>query len=421
MGSFWWGHGMNREPRPTFTDLVRMETELTANRRGQPCTTSGIGANSDRAQDMSGGISLEGGGGTSRLPASPGSLNPGAAACHLSLSALLWFALAALAAVTVATHVGEARGILSVLRSANWRLLLASLVLIGVFIANMALFYTSTFRASQVPARFGRFILLTSASYFVNLVSKTGGMGGIALYLREARRYGHSAARVSAAYLMVFALGYAAYFVVLVASLVLLYLSGSLTRAEEAASGLIISVILGGAFVIATAVRSQRSLEKLYLLAATPVNVMARLVRRALIVDRASANRVARGLYEAAEHAKRHPTSYALPFLHALGVELLGTAILFVVARSLQAHISAQQALVAYAISLLFSMIAITPSGLGFVEVSLSVLLISFGVPRQNAIAAALAYRLFEFWLPVSLGMASLGALQWLGRRTDGR
>jgi uncharacterized protein (TIRG00374 family) len=82
-----------------------------------------------------------------------------------------------------------------------------------------------------------------------------------------------------------------------------------------------------------------------------------------------------------------------------------------VAARSVGAHISLDHALAVYAISLLFSMIAVTPSGLGFVEASLSVLLISFGVERQTAIAAALAYRLFEFWLPMALGIGSLALL----------
>ncbi|MBI5284553.1 MAG: hypothetical protein HY874_05610, partial [Chloroflexi bacterium] len=42
----------------------------------------------------------------------------------------------------------------------------------------------------------------------------------------------------------------------------------------------------------------------------------------------------------------------------------------------------------------------------------LSVLLVSFGVPRHHAIAAALGYRFFEFWLPLLLGAMSLHLLR---------
>ena len=73
-----------------------------------------------------------------------------------------------------------------------------------------------------------------------------------------------------------------------------------------------------------------------------------------------------------------------MPFLHALGIELLAAALLYLMAHAVHADITVRQALSAYAISLLFSLVAITPSGLGFVEVSLSVLLVSFGVREEH-------------------------------------
>jgi uncharacterized membrane protein YbhN (UPF0104 family) len=43
---------------------------------------------------------------------------------------------------------------------------------------------------------------------------------------------------------------------------------------------------------------------------------------------------------------------------------------------------------------------------------------VSFGLPPRPAIAAALLYRLFEFWLPVLLGGLSLLALRYLQPRS---
>jgi uncharacterized protein (TIRG00374 family) len=162
--------------------------------------------------------------------------------------------------------------------------------------------------------------------------------------------------------------------------------------------------------------RSQEALERLYLLAAKPMNFLARLFRRQPFVQRQSAHETTTDLYEAVAQVRRHPARYVVPSLHALAVELLAAAMLYLVARSLGADISLEQALAAYAISLLFSMVAITPAGLGFVEVSLSVLLVSFGAAKPNAIAAALGYRLFEFWLPVLLGAISLAVLHFMQR-----
>jgi uncharacterized protein (TIRG00374 family) len=69
-------------------------------------------------------------------------------------------------------------------------------------------------------------------------------------------------------------------------------------------------------------------------------------------------------------------------------------------------------ALAGYAIALLFTIVSVTPAGLGFVEVSLSVFFVSFGVSRANALAITMAYRFFEFWLPIVAGSLSLFILR---------
>jgi len=326
----------------------------------------------------------------------------------VSIGTLLWLVLAMAAVAAVATNIREVRGIAHTIVSARWGFVAAGAGVEVLFVVNLALFYTTTFRATGVHADPRRFLLLTSASHLVNLASKTGGLGGIALYLQESRRTGQSAVRVSAAYIIAYALGYAAFFVVLILALALLYARGSLKPVEVAASAVILCIIVGVGAGIASSLRSQESLERLYLVAARPLNVAARLLRRQPFVNSEAAHKTTTELYEAVTHVRRHPGRYALPAFHALGVELLSAGILYLMALSQRANIGFEAALAAYAISLLFSMIAITPSGLGFVEASLSVLLVSFGMSAHPAIAAALEYRLFEFWLPVLLGALSL-------------
>ena len=60
--------------------------------------------------------------------------------------------------------------------------------------------------------------------------------------------------------------------------------------------------------------------------------------------------------------------------------------------------------LVAFAGSAVLGMIPITPGGLGFVEVGLTVMLTASGISANDAALAALAYRLFQFWLPIPAG-----------------
>jgi uncharacterized protein (TIRG00374 family) len=60
--------------------------------------------------------------------------------------------------------------------------------------------------------------------------------------------------------------------------------------------------------------------------------------------------------------------------------------------------------LLSFAGAAVLGMIPITPGGLGFVEVGLVAMLTLAGIPGPDATLATLAYRLFQFWLPIPAG-----------------
>lgn len=66
----------------------------------------------------------------------------------------------------------------------------------------------------------------------------------------------------------------------------------------------------------------------------------------------------------------------------------------------------------AYGIANMLAAIPITPAGLGVVEASVGALLVSFGVPGSIATLGVLAWRLFNFWLPIPIGAASYLSLR---------
>ena len=54
------------------------------------------------------------------------------------------------------------------------------------------------------------------------------------------------------------------------------------------------------------------------------------------------------------------------------------------------------------------SIVGVLPGGLGFAEVSMGASLHAFGVDAGHALAAIAVYRLFDLWLPLTIGLASL-------------
>lgn len=213
-----------------------------------------------------------------------------------------------------------------------------------------------------------------------------------------------------------YVLGYAAFVVVLLAALILLYLQGSLTRVEVIVSIVIAVIIVIDGAVPVAAVASRRLLERVYLFGGKAANALAGRLGRERMIDLDATRLAANELHEATVFVAKHPLRYLLPFVHALGIGLLSAVMLYLTAHAVGAEINVRQALSAYGIALLFSLVGITPSGVGFVELTLSVLLISFGIARNTAIAAALGYRFFVLWLPVALGTISLVVLRQIQR-----
>ncbi|MHB8190261.1 MAG: lysylphosphatidylglycerol synthase transmembrane domain-containing protein [Ferrimicrobium sp.] len=74
--------------------------------------------------------------------------------------------------------------------------------------------------------------------------------------------------------------------------------------------------------------------------------------------------------------------------------------------------------IVSYGIANIAAAIPITPGGLGVVEGILIPLLTGFGTPRGIAILGVLGYRLFNFWIPIPVGVGTYVSLR-LGRGED--
>lgn len=72
--------------------------------------------------------------------------------------------------------------------------------------------------------------------------------------------------------------------------------------------------------------------------------------------------------------------------------------------------------LLAYGAGQLAAVLPITPGGLGIVEGSLTVALVTFGGAKVSTVAAVLLYRLVSYWLVLPAGWGSWATLALLGR-----
>jgi putative heme transporter len=74
--------------------------------------------------------------------------------------------------------------------------------------------------------------------------------------------------------------------------------------------------------------------------------------------------------------------------------------------------------LLAYGVAQVAGSLPIVPGGIGIIEGSLAIILITYGASRPSALAAALIYRIISFWLSITVGWISVGMIaHWFRRR----
>lgn len=322
-----------------------------------------------------------------------------------------------LGAVFVYANRSEAPAAWDAALAAQPIFLAAAAGLTVLYMLNHAAFMFTSYRAVGLRVPYPAMLWLSLGSMFVNMVSKSGGMGGLALYLADGRRRSQSRAMVVTAYVLAALLGHVAFGALLVGALITLWVDGRLTGAELGAAAVFVVYIGVQAAIVLAAVRSKAALRTIH---ALPSRFFARL-RRLAGRPRAPSppsHDEADELYDAVHLLGRRPKAMIAPAICALLVEILGVLTIWAVLRAFGQTVGLQAPLVAYAISVLFSIVGVLPAGIGFAEASLATVFTSFDVPGSAAAVAVITYRLFEVWIPFAIGAF---AAQHLARKRAGR
>jgi uncharacterized protein (TIRG00374 family) len=326
----------------------------------------------------------------------------------------LLFALVLLLAVYfIITRFTEAQQVVLTLQRGNFWWLLAAAFLQLTWLVNMAASYRAVYRALGVEERIERLIPLTAAAFFVNLVAPVAGMSGLAVFISEARRRGQPVARVSTASALIVLYDYAAFLLVLTLGLFILFRRNQLSGAEIVASLILVCIAAGLATLMYLGMRSAERLGRALAGIAIFVNRLARpfLHRDYLEVARAYefAHDAAEGLHE----ARRTPGNLLLPAALALSSKAFMISILFFVFLAFRQPFSVGTLIAGFSVGYLFLVVSPTPSGIGFVEGALALVLASLGVPLAASVLISLAYRGITLWFPFAYGAI---AIRWVSR-----
>jgi glycosyltransferase 2 family protein len=326
--------------------------------------------------------------------------------------------IALMAVAYIVFSLKELENIVEALRESRPLYLGLALLLEAVLICNTAATFWAVYRLVGLKEKFRGIFLIVTGATFVNLVTPTSGMGGMAIFLDEARRRRISPGRVMVACLLYVLYEYIALFSALLAGFFILDSLGKLNMAYRLGFGFMLIVAAGLIIGLLVGYRSQPQLGRLLARVAIFINRLLHPFRHKDTINPVSAYHLSEEMADGLEEL--HSASVGpvlLPLLFTFINKLLLISILGVSFLALGEQAPFQTLLAGFSVGQLFVYASPTPSGLGIVDSVLPAALTSLGVTLAVAVLASLIYRAFTFWLPLGIGSA---ALRVLHRRRTG-
>jgi len=258
-------------------------------------------------------------------------------------------------------------------------LVCAVMVLFGTyFMASLTLHFLSVKKL-----QFRRSLLVQFASGFAGKLIPAG-IGGMALNVRYLNKNKHTLVESSSIIAINAVLGLMGHVVILILGFSFAKRTFNETFALTLPAGFWLIV---GLFVVSLLVIS---------------NILS--VRKKII-------KFSKEIYKTIQRYERSPSSLIGGFLASIGVTVLFTTTLYLVALSLDIRLGLIQVLMVYTAGAIGSAITPTPGGIGGAEAALTGALIVSGIATPQAFSIAITYRLITFWLPIIPGLICFNLL----------
>lgn len=328
------------------------------------------------------------------------------------LSWLLWV-IPILIAWVIITHSAEVNKITAVLKQGKWEWVLVAASIQVAYYLEFTLLYHSCFNLVQVRCKYRDLIPAMFASVFANL-APTGGTGGAAVFIHQAVRRNQSGARASIGALLVQITDFGSFILVLVIGLVYLLVQHSLRNYQIIAA--VIMMLFVGAMVtiLLLALWQTFFISKILHLFQRVINKISRIFRhnKNLLGDD-WAILTANELKDAAQTITSQPRDILITLWIALSTHILDILSIYAIFLAFNQPVRVGVLISGYALTHLFTTVAITPQGIGVVEGVMAIVYNSLGISIEKAAVIALAYRGLNLWLPLLIGFFLMRKLKF--------
>ena len=313
--------------------------------------------------------------------------------------------LIAAAAFLALTHGNDVAAFVTTARGGSVSWLAVAAVLQAGYYLGYVLTYRQAFASVGIHRRVAELTPVMLASVFVNTVTPSAGTAGPALMIDDATRRGHETGASTAAVVIGQFADFAGFAVVMAAGFTYLAVLGRLTVLEGVAAVVFLGLVaaIGAALVLALVrpTALDRAFGALEHVAARIVSAFKRPEMRPW------AARVSAEFSAAVRLSAQKPGAVVSAWLVAVVGHTLDLGCFIAVGWAFGWH-PIGPLIAGYAVGIVVWLTSIVPQGVGVVEGSVALLLVSFGAPPATAAAISLTFRGLTFWLPFLAGFVLL-------------
>lgn len=302
----------------------------------------------------------------------------------------------------------EIENIVKTLKQSDWRLWGLALVVELIWLYNLATSFRALYRLMGIEEDSRHLFWMASAANLINVVAPSAGIGGMAIFLDDAKRRNHPTGHVTVVGALFVLYDYFAFLCVLALGWVVLIRRNNLNAGEITASFILLGLAIGLALLLYLGYKSGDALGRTLAGLVRFINRLFNSFIHRPYLSEESAHRYAFEISDGLLAIKSKRKEMIWPFLFALNNKALLLIILALSFLTYQVPFTAGTLVAGLSIANLFLIVSPTPAGLGFVEGALTIALNTMRVPLGSAAVITLTYRAVTFWFPLAVGALAL-------------
>jgi len=317
-----------------------------------------------------------------------------------------------LGAFFIFSRVAEVEQVIDSFREGDPAWLALAVVVQFVWMLNVTASFWIIYRILGLREQFFHLGLVAMSAQFVSVVAPSAGMGGMAVLIADGKKRGLRPGRVTTGGGLFVFFEQTSLLAVVLLGLFLLFRLNQLSTSSVLAVLVLAGIALGTGLVLVMGMRSPALLSNVLTRLGNLVNRMLRPILRRNSVDVSRALPFAEDVYEGLQVVRKSPVKLLFPALLAFTSKALLITILGLIFVAFGQPFTITMLIASFSIGYLFYIVSPTPSGIGFVEGAMTLVLTSLGLSLAISVVITLVFRGVTFWLTVLYGML---AIRWVG------